>query len=302
MTKLSNVVATKLVELITEAEIRETIAKLKNNRSPGTNGFSGDYYSFFVNELTPILCKVYIYTLNSGDPPKSWSEAIISLICEDYKILTSILATRILNYVKKLIKPDQTGFIIGCHGTNDIRRALHLQSIAARDRTPSMLLNLDAEKAFDRVKWLFLEQTLLEMGFGETFATWINTLYKNPKSKVRVNGCCSDSFNVERGVRQGDSLSPILFALSIEPLAEAICQNAQIQGLEDEGGTIHKTALFADDILLFIKNPLLSIPALMQCLHKYSLDSGYKINENKSEAMMISGNWPIQRNENVSFH
>lgn len=106
----------------------------------------------------------------------------------------------------------------------------------------------------------------------------------------------------KRGVRQGDSLSPILFALSIEPLAEAISQNAQIQGLEDEGGTTHKTALFADDILLFIKNPLLSIPALMQCLHKYSSVSGYKINENESEAMMISGNWPIQLNENVSFH
>lgn len=321
MSKLSNMEAAKLAEPITEAEIRETIAKLKNNRSPGTDGFSGEYYKCFVNELTPILCKVYNYTLNSGDPPKSWSEAIIavlqkegkdpvqctsyrpiSLLCVDYKILTSILATRIQNYIKKLIKPDQTGFIIGRHGTNNIRRALNLQSIAARNRTPSMLLSLDAEKAFDRVDWLFLEQTLLEMGFGETLATWINTLYKNPKSKVRVNGCCSDSFNVERGVRQGDSLSPILFALSIEPLAEAIRQNAQIQGLEDEGGTIHKIALFADDILIFIKNPLLSIPALMQCLNKYSSVSGYKINENKSEAMMISGNWPIQLNDNVSFH
>lgn len=115
-----------------------------------------------------------------------------------YKILTSILATRIQNYTKKLIKPDQTGFIIGHNG-----RELNLQSIAARDRTPSMLLSLDAEKAFDRVDWLFLEQTLLEMGFGETFATWINVLYKNPRSKVRVNGCCSNSFNVEKGGETG---------------------------------------------------------------------------------------------------
>ena len=88
-----------------------------------------------------------------------------------------------------------------------------------------MLLNLDAEKAFDRVDRLFLEQMLLEMGFGETFAIWISTLYKNPRSKVRVNGCFSDSFNVERGVRQGDSL----YIESIEPLAEAIRQNTQIQ-------------------------------------------------------------------------
>lgn len=219
MTKLSNVEATKLVEPITEAEIRETITKLKNNKSPGMDGFSGEYYTIFVNQLAPILCKVYNYTLNSGDPPKSWSEAIIavqqkegkdpiqcssyrpiSLLCVDYKILTLILATRIQNYTKKLIKPDQTGFIIGRNGTNNIRRVLNLQSIAANDRTPSMLLSLDAEKAFDRVDWLFLEQTLLEMGFGETFATWINTLYKNSRSKVRVNGCCSDA-QIQFGLR-----------------------------------------------------------------------------------------------------
>lgn len=101
---------------------------------------------------------------------------------------------------------------------------------------PSMFLSLDAEKAFDRVGWIFLQQTLLTMGFGGTFVTWINSLYKEPRSKVRVNECCSDLFKIERGVRQGDSLSPILFAISIEPLAEAIRCNTQIQGKEDEGG------------------------------------------------------------------
>lgn len=302
-----------MVEPITEEEIIEAIAKLKNNKSPGMDGFSGEHYKSFVHELSPILCKVFNYILNSGDPPGSWSEAIItvlqkegkdpiqcnsyhpiSLLCVDYKILTSILATRIQNNIKKLIKPDQTGFIIGRHGTNNIRKALNLQSKAAKDRTPSMLLSLDAEKAFDHVNWLFLEQTLIEMGFGETFTYWIRTLYKDPRSKVRVNGCCSDAFRVERGVRQGDSLSPVLFALSIEPLAEAIRQDEQIQGIIDEEGTMHKIALFAVDILLFIKNPLSSIPTLMQCFYKYGSVSGYKINENKSEAMMISGTWPIQ--------
>lgn len=75
---------------------------------------------------------VYNYALNSGDIPKSWSEAIItvlhkegkdpinctsyrpiSLLCVDYKILTSILATRIQNYIKKLVEREQTGFIRG---------------------------------------------------------------------------------------------------------------------------------------------------------------------------------------------
>lgn len=111
----------------------------------------------------------------------------------------SIIATRIQKFIKKLIKLDQTGFISGCQGTNNMRRALNLQSIEARDGQPLMLLRLDAEKVFNRVDY-----------FG---------------------GHCSDFSKVERGVRQGDSLSPILFVLSIEPLAEAICQNIQIQGI-----------------------------------------------------------------------
>lgn len=73
---------------------------------------------------------------------------------------------------------------------------------------------MDPEKAFNQVDWLFLEQTLIEIRYkieiryGEIFATWINALYKNPRSKVRLNSCCSDSFMVEG---KGDSLSPILF-------------------------------------------------------------------------------------------
>lgn len=164
-----------------------------------------------------------------------------------------------------------------------------------------MLLSLDVEKAFDRVDWLFLEQTMLAMGFKKEFVN-STLLYKNSKSKVWVNGHCSNFFKVERGVRQGDSLVPILFVINIECLAEALRQNEQIQGITDEKRSVHKVALFADIILVFIKTPLLSVPTLMHCLQSYGSVSGYKVNENKLEAMMISGDWPIELNKNASFH
>lgn len=319
--KLTSDEASDLVEPIKEKEVKDIIIKLKNNKTPGIDGYVGEFYKVFIEDLTPVLCKLYNYVLNSGNPPESWSEAIItvlqkegkdplqcasyrpiSLLCVDYKILTSILATRIQKYIKKLIKPDQTGFISGRQGTNNIRRVLNLKSLMVKGTQTSMLLSLDAEKAFDRVDWQFLEQTLREMGFSEKFIFWFRLLYKNPKSRVRVNGHCSDFFSIERGVRQGDSLSPILFALSIEPLAEAIRQDIQIEGVEDGGGRVHKISLFADDVLLFIKHPLTSIPRLMQNLKEYGDISGYKINQNKSEAMMITGIWPKQLNDMVSFH
>ena len=196
---------------------------------------------------------------------------------------------------------DQTGFISGWQGTNNVRRALNLQSIASDRKTPPMLLSLDAEKAFVRLDWIFLEQTLARMGFHETFLSWIGVFHMNPRSRVRVNGQCSEFFDVGQGTRQGDSLSPALFALSIEPLPELIRSNPLIQGIRDEGGHQHKIALYADDILLFIENPVHSIPALLQNLNEYGLVSGYKVNQSKSEAMMMSGPWPSQLDDIVSF-
>lgn len=99
-----------------------------------------------------------------------------------------------------------------------------MQLIAARYKQPSMPLSIDAVKAFQQADWVFLRHTMIEMGFGEKkIVVWISLFYKEPCSKVRVNGCCSNFFfKVERVVRQGDSLSPVLFALTIEPLAETI--------------------------------------------------------------------------------
>lgn len=151
-------------------------------------------------------------------------------------------------HITKLIKPDQTGFIPGRQGANNIRRTLNLISCVKNKSQPSMLHSLDAQKAFDRVEWTFLYQTLASFGFHTIFIDWVKIIYKNPKSRIRVNGCCSEFFSLKRVVRQGDCLSPLLFAASITPLAKSIRQNKDIKGIRDEGGVEHKISLFADDI------------------------------------------------------
>lgn len=65
-----------LLKPITEKEVKEVIVQLKNNKSPGLDRFAREYY----RDLTPILCKLYNYVLNSGTPPQSWSDAVITVL------------------------------------------------------------------------------------------------------------------------------------------------------------------------------------------------------------------------------
>ena len=83
---------------------------------------------------------------------------------------------------------------------------------------PEIALSLDAEKAFDRVEWDYLYYTLDTFGLGQNCISWIKLLYNSPMARVRTNATHSQYFPLNRGTRQGCPLSPLLFAICIEPL------------------------------------------------------------------------------------
>lgn len=146
---------------------------------------------------------------------------------------------------------------------------------------PEIILSLDAEKAFDRIEWNYLFAFLETFGLGSVFCKWIKTIYSAPTAAVKTNGLISEYFMLYRGTRQGCCLSPYLFDIAIETLAIAIRTDNRIKGVS-RGNTVHKTSLYADDLLLQMSDPIESMPYVLSLLKTFGSISGYKINLSKS--------------------
>ena len=115
------------------------------------------------------------------------------------------------------------------------------------------LVTIDFQKAFDSLDHKFLLKVLHTFNFGPSFIQWIRTFYSNVSSCVINNGFATNYFSVDRGVRQGDPLSPLLFILSLEVMACSIRQNDKIRGIKIKNEEV-KLSLFADDMTCFLRN------------------------------------------------
>ncbi|XP_072114005.1 3-hydroxy-3-methylglutaryl-CoA reductase a isoform X1 [Mobula birostris] len=304
--KLTDLQNESLLEPVTVKELNVAISRLKAGKSPGSDGFTSEWYKSLKTQLAPLLFNTFNWILQRGETPPSWREAIISVIPKegkdklecgnywpisvlnlDYKLFTSILARRLEKLLPCLIHLDQTGFIQQRQTQDNIRRTLHILEQVNKNKTETVVVGLDAEKAFDSVSWAFLYRVLGRFGFQEKFIKVIQTLYDSPTAGIKINGDLSDSFILERGTRQGCPISPLLFALYIEPLAQLIKQSEIVKGIK-VAGIEQKVALFADDVLVYLSEPEKSFIGLFTLLDDFGKISGYKINVKKMQVMSLN--------------
>lgn len=179
----------------------------------------------------------------------------ISILNVDCKLYTSVVSNRLQLLVSDLIDEDQTGFVTGRQTQDNIRRTLHIIHRIHRNNLPAAPISLDTEKAFDRVNCKFLYLTLEKFGFNKKSIHCTQSIYNKPTARVKVNSFLSERFTLERGTRQDCCLSPTLFAVYIQPLAQMVRQDASITGIEINNQR-HIISLFADDVMIYLKDPV----------------------------------------------
>lgn len=289
-----------LASSISIEEIQSAIEQMASHKSPGPDGFPVEWFRFHMEFQSARLLSLFQQAFDSASLPLSFSEALIvvihkpgkppehcssyrpiSLINVDAKILTKILANRLSSVILSLVDVDQSGFMPGKTTDINLRRLYTNLQVRHDNSGARVIAALDNEKAFDSVEWNFMFAVLSALGIPQNFVKWLHLIYSKPTARIRVNGYVSDPFPLERGTRQGCPLSPLLFALIMEPLAAFINQNTAIEGWSIAGIT-EKLSLYADDMLVYLANPNSSLDALLSTVEEFGSYSGLKVNWTKS--------------------
>lgn len=233
---LSSSDITMLVASFTLDEIEESLKSLNHTKAPGPNGLNGRFiketWSFLKKdfmimlkgfeenfELPGGLNSSFITLIPKTESPEAWSDyRPISLINFSMKLILKTMATRLGRVMNSLVSEHQSAFIKGKGIADGILIANEVVDSILKSSCRGVILKIDFAKAFDTVSWNFLFNTLKSMNFNETWIRWLKALFDSMRPSVLINGSPTKEFKMERGLCQGDPLSPLLFNLVGEML------------------------------------------------------------------------------------
>jgi hypothetical protein len=221
-----------------------------------------------------------------------------------YKLVSKVLANRLKQILPEIISPNQSAFVPGRLITDNILLAYectHLMKNKRTGREGYADIKLDMSKAYDRVEWNFVERMMRKMGFQEKWISLIMLCITSVKYQFKVNGTCSDVVVPQRGLRQGDPISPYIFLICAEAFSSLLNKadvDGSLQGIKIcNNAPSFNHLLFADDSLVLIKASKESAKTLQNILQLYEVCSGQTINFDKSSVMFSRNTSKNMKNE-----
>jgi hypothetical protein len=285
---------------------------MNGDKAPGPDGFPMSFFHacwpILRDDLLTVFAEFHEYgsfqkSLNATFltliPKKANAVEIrdfrpISLVSSVYKILAKVLANRLSGVLDTIISPSQNAFVHGRQMTDLVLVVNECLDSRLKEGIPGVMCKLDVEKAYDHVNWSFLLSLLNRCGFSLKWRRWIAFCISTVRFSVLINGGPEGFFGSSRGIRQGDSLSPLLFVIVMEALSRMMSKAVDgglLSGFQVGSTENHLVQvshlLFADDTLIFSDaNPNhIFNPRLL--FSWFEAVSGLKINLNKSEMVPV---------------
>ena len=302
--RLTQLQAQSLEGLVTLSELGIALKGMKNNKTPGIDGFPSEFFKVFWCKLKFLILRAFNLSYNKGllsvtlrqsiincipkgDKPrqylKNWRP--ISLLCVLYKLLSSVIANRLKGVLGSLISQTQCGFLKGRYIGEVTRFIYDVMKYTENNELDGLLMLIDFEKAFDSISWSFLYDVLYHFGFKKGFVNWVKLLNRNIRATVVQAGVKSDYLNIERGCKQGDPIAAYLFILCAQILTYMIEQNPEIKGLYIDKQI--KLCQFADDTTIILDGSKESLEAALNTIEIFGSISGLKMNTSKTKVVWI---------------
>jgi hypothetical protein len=283
---------------ITPDEIRKALSTMPNGKAPGADSITSELLKKGGKTACKVLAHLFTLCINQKKIPEDWNCGDIILLhkkgdIEDlknyrpitlmsvfYKLFTKVLCNRTEKCLDEHQPPDQAGFRKG-YGTMDHLFAVNqLIQKCQEFQQPLSMAFIDYEKAFDSIKTSSMIRAISTQGVDESIVQTLNSIYQTATARIRLHET-SDPFPIQKGVRQGDTISPKLFTATLEDAFGKI--NWDNLGISLNGH--HLTNLrYADDVVEFAQN----IPNLETAIlrsDKCTKEVGLKMNIKKCVTM-----------------
>lgn len=262
----------------TEEEIKEALFNIGDLKAPGPDGMSAVFFKSFWHLVGNTVPEEILKFLRGGQMPEGWNDTMIVLILKTtnpqsmkdlrlislcnviYKVISKVITNRLKCILPDIISPNQSAFVPGRNISDNILLAYeltHFLQTKRSGRTGYAAIKLDMSKAYDRVEWNFLREMMLKLGFERVWVNLVMKCVSTVKYQVKVNKDATEVIIPQRGLRQGDPLSPYLFLLCTEGFSALLCdagKNGSLKGIKlcREAPSVSHL-LFVDDSLLLLE-------------------------------------------------
>ncbi|GJT34327.1 RNA-directed DNA polymerase, eukaryota [Tanacetum coccineum] len=294
---------------VSNVEIKRAVWDCGTDKSPGPDGFTFGFYRRFWKIIENDVYDAVKYFFTYGNIPKGCNSSFIalipkipdanmvkdfrpiSLIGSLYKIIAKILANRLVGVLGDIVNEVQSAFIAERQILDGPFILNEILQWSKTKKKQSLIFKVDFEKAYDSVRWDFLDDILKKFGFGEKWCKWIQSCLRSSRGSILINGSPTEEFQFYKGLKQGDPLSPFLFILIMESLHlsfQRVVDNGMFNGIKLSSSLSISHLFYADDAVFMGQWCDGNISTLIHVLECFYRASGLRINMSKSKILGVN--------------